>query len=81
MQPVFLALSEGPAEVAKTGMEAVIGAMTDVFTLSGTVVDQPGRWSGARWHSHFLQPEERRSRLIFAPAVSLLFSRDCAGVA
>lgn len=40
MQPVFLALNEGTAEVAKTGMEAVIGAMTDVFTLSGTVVDQ-----------------------------------------
>lgn len=40
MQPVFLALSSDTAEVAKTGMEAVIGAMTDVFTLSGTVVDQ-----------------------------------------
>lgn len=92
MQPVFLALNEGTAEVAKTGMEAVIGAMTDVFTLSGTVVDQITKQPillfclaaglvGARWHPHFLQPEERRSRLIFAPAVSLLFSRDCAGVA
>ena len=31
---------EAGAEVAKTGMEAVITAMTDVFTLSGTVVTQ-----------------------------------------
>ena len=31
---------EAGAEVAKTGMEAVITAMTDVFTLSGTVVAQ-----------------------------------------
>ena len=31
---------ETGAEVAKTGMEAVIKAMTDVFTLSGTVVTQ-----------------------------------------
>lgn len=32
---------EGPGtEVVKTGMEAVIAAMTDVFTLSGTVVTQ-----------------------------------------
>lgn len=28
------------AEVAKTGMEAVIAAMSDVFTLSGTVISQ-----------------------------------------
>lgn len=31
---------EAGAEVAKTGMEAVITAMSDVFTLSGTVVTQ-----------------------------------------
>ena len=31
---------EAGAEVAKTGMEAVITAMTDVFTLSGNVVTQ-----------------------------------------
>lgn len=88
MQPVFLALNEGTAEVAKTGMEAVIGAMTDVFTLSGTVVDQITKQPILLFClaaglvpvgiHHFLQPEERRSRLIFAPAVSLLFSRDCA---
>lgn len=33
-------LVDSGAEVAKTGMEAVITAMTDVFTLSGTVVTQ-----------------------------------------
>lgn len=33
-------LADSGAEVAKTGMEAVITAMTDVFTLSGTVVTQ-----------------------------------------
>lgn len=32
--------AEGGAEVAKTAMEAVITAMTDVFTLSGTIVSQ-----------------------------------------
>ena len=31
---------EAGAQVAKTGMEAVITAMSDVFTLSGTVVTQ-----------------------------------------
>lgn len=31
---------EAGAEVAKTGMEAVITAMSDVFSLSGTVVTQ-----------------------------------------
>lgn len=31
---------EAGAEVAKTGMEAVITAMSDVFTLSGNVVTQ-----------------------------------------
>lgn len=31
---------EAGTQVAKTGMEAVITAMTDVFTLSGTVVTQ-----------------------------------------
>lgn len=31
---------ESGTQVAKTGMEAVITAMTDVFTLSGTVVTQ-----------------------------------------
>lgn len=33
-------LVDSGTEVAKTGMEAVITAMTDVFTLSGTVVTQ-----------------------------------------
>lgn len=32
--------AEGGAEVVKTGMEAVITAMSDVFTLSGTVIEQ-----------------------------------------
>ena len=31
---------EAGAEVSKTGMEAVITAMSDVFTLSGNVVTQ-----------------------------------------
>lgn len=31
---------EAGTQVAKTGMEAVITAMTDVFTLSGTVITQ-----------------------------------------
>ena len=39
MNTVMLAAESG-AEVAKTGMEAVIAAMSDVFTLSGTIVDQ-----------------------------------------
>lgn len=39
MNPIMYA-AEGGAEVAKTGMEAVIAAMSDVFTLSGTVVEQ-----------------------------------------
>ncbi len=38
MTPIMYA--ESGAEVAKTGMEAVIAAMSDVFTLSGTVVEQ-----------------------------------------
>ena len=33
-------LVDSGTEVAKTGMEAVIKAMTDVFTLSGTVITQ-----------------------------------------
>lgn len=33
-------LVDSGAEVAKTGMEAVIAAMSDVFTLSGTVISQ-----------------------------------------
>ena len=33
-------LTEAGTEVAKTGMEAVIAAMSDVFTLSGTVISQ-----------------------------------------
>lgn len=33
-------LVDSGTEVVKTGMEAVITAMTDVFTLSGTVVTQ-----------------------------------------
>ena len=39
MNTVMLA-AEGGAEVAKTGMDVVITAMTDVFTLSGTVVTE-----------------------------------------
>ena len=39
MNPIMFA-AEGGVEVAKTGMEAVIGAMSDVFTLSGTIVSQ-----------------------------------------
>lgn len=31
---------EAGAEVAKSAMETVIAAMTDVFTLSGTVVNE-----------------------------------------
>lgn len=33
-------LVDSGTEVAKTGMEAVIAAMSDVFTLSGTVISQ-----------------------------------------
>lgn len=33
-------LVDSGAEVVKTGMEAVIAAMSDVFTLSGTVISQ-----------------------------------------
>lgn len=33
-------VAESGAQVAKTGMENVIAAMTDVFTLSGTVVTE-----------------------------------------
>lgn len=40
MQPVFFALSSDTAEVAKGAMETIIAAMSDVFTLSGTVVEQ-----------------------------------------
>ena len=32
--------AESGAQVAKTGMDAVITAMADVFTLSGTVVTE-----------------------------------------
>ena len=39
MNAVLFAAESG-AEVAKAGMEAVIGAMSDVFTLSGTIVSQ-----------------------------------------
>ena len=38
MTPILFALSEVPA--SPTGMEAVITAMTDVFSLVGTVVTQ-----------------------------------------
>lgn len=38
MNTVFLA-GEG-VEVAKSAMETIIAAMTDVFTLSGTVVTE-----------------------------------------
>ena len=37
---VTMLAAQGAEEVAKTGMEAVISAMTDVFTLSGTVISQ-----------------------------------------
>lgn len=39
MNTVMLAAEGGP-EVAKSAMEAVIAAMSDVFTLSGTVVTE-----------------------------------------
>lgn len=39
MNTVMLAAESG-TQVAKAGMEAVIGAMSDVFTLSGTIVSQ-----------------------------------------
>ena len=39
MNPIMYAAESG-AQVAKTGMENVIAAMTDVFTLSGTVVTE-----------------------------------------
>ena len=38
MNPVFLA-GEG-VEVAKTAVDAVITAMSDVFTLSGNIITQ-----------------------------------------
>lgn len=38
MSPVFLA-GEG-VEVAKTAVDAVITAMSDVFTLSGNIITQ-----------------------------------------
>lgn len=38
MNPVFLA-GEG-VEVAKTAVDAVITAMSDVFTLSGNIINQ-----------------------------------------
>ena len=38
MNPIMYA--ESGAQVAKTGMDAVITAMADVFTLSGTVVTE-----------------------------------------
>lgn len=37
---MFAAGAEAGAEVAKSAMETVIAAMTDVFTLSGTVVTE-----------------------------------------
>lgn len=41
MNTAMLALgAEAGAEVAKSAMETVIAAMTDVFTLSGTVVTE-----------------------------------------
>lgn len=33
-------VAEGTTEVAKSAMETIIAAMTDVFTLSGTVVTE-----------------------------------------
>lgn len=39
MNTVMLA-AEGGTEVAKSAMETVIAAMSDVFTLSGTVVTE-----------------------------------------
>lgn len=38
MNPVFLA--GGGVEVAKTAVDAVITAMSDVFTLSGNIITQ-----------------------------------------
>ena len=39
MNTVMLA-ADGGAEVAKTAVAAVIGAMSDVFTLSGNIIEQ-----------------------------------------
>lgn len=39
MNTVMLA-AEGGAQVAKAGMDAVITAMSDVFTLSGNIISQ-----------------------------------------
>ena len=39
MNTVMLA-ADGGAEVAKTAVTAVIGAMSDVFTLSGNIITQ-----------------------------------------
>lgn len=39
MNTVMLA-AEGGAQVAKAGMDAVITAMSDVFTLSGNIITQ-----------------------------------------
>ena len=40
MNPVMLAVAGDGVQVAKTAMEAVIAAMSDVFTLSGNVITQ-----------------------------------------
>lgn len=72
MNTVFLA-GDG-VEVAKTAVDAVITAMSDVFTLSGNIITQitgsaypavlSGGKSGARWHRHFPFSDERCTRLM-----------------
>lgn len=39
MTPIMYAAESG-AEVAKSAMDAVIGAMADAFTLTGTIITQ-----------------------------------------
>ena len=40
MNTAVMLAAESGAQVAKAGMDAVITAMTDVFTLSGNVITQ-----------------------------------------
>ena len=57
MNTVMLAAGGETVEVAKTAVDAVITAMSDVFTLSG------GK-SGACRHRHFPFSDERCTRLM-----------------
>ena len=40
MNPVMFAAAGDSVEVAKTAVESVISAMSDVFTLSGNIITQ-----------------------------------------